>query len=73
MHENQVYCEAMEPGGESRFTTEAADLSEEMEEGLLSHVFRLGDVAEHAKAEGVDAAFMKSVELGECFGISGFG
>jgi len=44
-----------------------------MEEGLLGHVFGFGDVAEHAEAEGVDAAFVEGVELGECLGISALG
>ena len=73
VHEDEVDGEAMEPGGEGRLTAEAADLAEEMEEGLLGHVFGLGDVAEHAEAEGVDAAFVEGVELGEGFGIAGLG
>ena len=51
---------------------EAAELAEEVEEGLLGHVFGFGDVAEHAEAEGVDAAFVEGVELGEGFGVSVF-
>ena len=41
-----------------------------MQEGLLGHVFGFGDVAEHAEAEGVDAAFVEGIELGECFCIA---
>ena len=49
----------------------AADLAEEVKEGLLGHVFGFGDVAQHAKAKGIDAAFVQRVELGEGFGVSG--
>ena len=47
-----------------------ADLAKEMEEGLLGHVFGFGDVAQHAEAEGVDAAFVESVEPGEGFCVA---
>ena len=70
MHQHQIYRKSMEPGGEGGFAAEAADLAEEMEEGLLGHVFGFGDVAEHAEAEGVDAAFVEGVELGKRFGVS---
>jgi hypothetical protein len=73
MHQDQIYRKSMKPRGEGGFTTEAADLAEEMEEGLLGHVFGFGDVAEHAEAEGVDAAFVKGIELGERLGVSVFG
>ncbi len=64
MHEDEVDGEAMEPGGEGALAAEAAELAEEMEEGLLGHVLGFGDVAEHAQAEGVDAALVERVELG---------
>ena len=73
MHEDEIYRKAMEPGGEGGLAAEAADLAEEMEEGFLGHVFGFGDVAEHAEAEGVDAAFVERVELGERLGVSVFG
>jgi hypothetical protein len=65
VHEDEIDGEAMQPGGEGGLAAEAADLAEEVEEGLLGHVFGFGDVAEHAQAEGVDAAFVEGVELGE--------
>src|SRR5215469_41053 len=58
VHEDEVDGEPVEPGGERGFTAEAADFAEEVEEGLLGHVFGFGDVAEHTEAEGVDAAFV---------------
>ena len=73
MHQDQIYRKAMQPGGESGLSAEAADLAEEMEEGLLGHVLGFGDVAEHAEAEGVDAAFVEGVELGERLGVSVLG
>jgi hypothetical protein len=73
VHEHEVYREAMEPGGEGGLAAEAADLAEEMEEGLLGHVLGFGDVAEHAEAEGVDAPLVEGVELGERLRISGLG
>ena len=65
--------EAVQPSGEGGLAAEAADLAEEMEEGFLGHVFGLRDVAEHAEAEGVDAAFVKGVELGEGLGVAVLG
>ena len=73
VHEDQVDGEAMQPGGEGGLAAEAADLAEEMEEGLLGHVFGFRDVAEHAQAERVDAALVQGVELGEGFGIAVLG
>ena len=73
VHEDEVDGEAVQPGGEGGFAAEAADLAEEMEEGLLGHVLGFGDVAEHAEAEGVDAAFVEGVELGEGLGVAVFG
>jgi hypothetical protein len=60
----------MEPGGESGLASEAADLAEEMEEGLLGHVLGFRDVAEHSEAERVDATLVEGVELGEGLCIS---
>src|SRR4030088_3356660 len=73
MHQHQVYRKSMQPCGKSGLSAEAADLAEEMQEGLLGHVFGLGDVAEHAEAEGVDAAFVEGVKPGERFGVSVLG
>jgi hypothetical protein len=61
MHKDEVYGEAVEPGREGRFAAEAADLAEEMEECLLSHVLGFRDVAEHAEAKGVNAALVEGV------------
>ena len=72
VHEDEIDRKAMEPCGEGGFAAEAADLAEEMEEGVLGHVFGFGDVAEHAEAKGVDAAFVEGVELGKCLGVSVF-
>ena len=73
MHQDEIYRKSMKPCGEGGLAAEAADLAEEVEEGLLGHVFGFGDVAEHAEAEGVDAAFVEGVELGECLGVAVFG
>jgi hypothetical protein len=73
VHEDEVDGEAVEPGGESGLAAEAAEFAEEVEEGFLGHIFGFGDVAEHAEAEGVDAAFMQGVELGESIGVAVFG
>ena len=73
MHEYQIYCKAMKPGGKGGLSAKAADLAEEVEERLLGHVFGFGDVAEHAEAEGVDASFVEGVELGECLCVAVFG
>ncbi len=70
MHEDEVDGEAVQPGGEGALAAEAAELAEEMQEGVLGHVLGLGDVAEHAEAEGVDAAFVESVELCEGVGVA---
>ena len=72
VHEDEVDGEAMQPGGEGGFAAEAADFAEEVEEGLLGHVFGFGDVAEHAKAEGVDTALVEGVELGKGYCIAIF-
>jgi len=73
VHEDKIDGEAMEPGGEGGFAAEAADLAEEVEEGVLGHVLCLGYVAEHAETEGVDAALVEGVELGKCLSVSVFG
>ena len=73
VHQDEVDGEPVQPGGEGGLAAEAADFAEEVEEGLLGHVFGFGDVAEHAETEGVDAAFVKGIELGEGFAIPVFG
>ena len=73
VHEDEVDGEAVQPGGEGGLAAEAAELAEEVEERLLGHVLGFGDVAEHAQAEGVDAALVQGVELGEGFGVAVFG
>src|ERR1700733_1636257 len=72
VHEHEVDGEAMEPGGEGRLAAEAADLAEEMEEGLLGHVFSLRDIPQHAEAEGVNTTLVESIQLGKCVSISIF-
>jgi hypothetical protein len=73
LHEDEVDGEAMQPGGKGGLSAEAADLAEEVQERLLGHVFGLGDVAEHAQAEGVDAALVQRVQPGEGLGVTVLG
>ena len=73
VHEDEVDGEAVQPGGEGALAAEAAELAEEVEEGFLGHVFGFGDVAEHAQAEGIDAALVERVELGKGIGVAVFG
>ncbi len=73
MHEDEVDGEAVQPGGEGALAAEAAELAEEVEEGLLGHVLGFRDVAEHAQAEGVDATLVKRVELGKGIGVAVLG
>ena len=72
VHEDEIDGEAMQPGGEGGLSAEGADLAEEVEEGLLGHVFGFGDVAEHAETEGVDAALVEGVELGKGLSVAVF-
>jgi hypothetical protein len=51
---------------------EATQLAEEVQEGVLGHVFGFRHIAEHAEAEGVDAALVQRIELGECVWIAVF-
>ena len=73
MHEHQVDGEAVQPGGEGGLAAEAAELAEEVEEGLLGHVLGLGYVAEHAQTEGVDATLVQRVELCESVRVAVLG
>ena len=70
LHEDEVNRKAVKPGGEGRLAAEAIDFAEEMKKGLLGHVLGLGYVAEHAQAEGVNAALMKRIKLGKCIRIA---
>src|ERR1700731_3403545 len=72
VHEHEVDCEAMEPSREGRLAAEAADLAEEVEEGLLGHVFSLRDITQHAEAEGVNTTLVEGIKLGKCVSISIF-
>ena len=73
VHQDEIDRQAVQPGGEGALAAEAADLTEQVEEGLLGHVFRLGDIAEHAQTEGVDAALVQGIKLRKRLGIAQFG
>src|SRR5580658_1869260 len=70
MHQDQIYRKSMKPCRKGGFSAEAADLAEEVEEGLLGHVFCFGDVTEHAEAQSVDTSFVEGIKLRKCFSVS---
>ena len=72
-HEDDVCGEAMKPGGESGFAAEGVDLTEKLEEGFLGEVFGFKRIADHAKAEAVDAARMLAIEGFERGGVAVLG
>src|SRR5262245_43444054 len=47
VHQDVVDREAMQPRGESRFASEAADLAKELDEDLLRQVFGFSGVGHH--------------------------
>jgi len=70
-HQNHVDRHPVQPGRESRFPPEGADLAEELEESLLQQVLGIRWVAHHAQAEGVNAATVKMVEKVERGSVPG--
>ena len=65
LHEDDIDGEAVEPGGKGGVAAEGGDFAVELEEGFLGEIFGLGAVADHAQAEGIDAALMEGEELGK--------
>jgi hypothetical protein len=63
MHEHLIDREAMKPGGEGRFTPKTPDFSKELNEDLLSEIFRFRHISRHPQAEGVNSPIMTLVEL----------
>lgn len=69
-HEDDVCGQAVQPGGEGGLTAEGVNFAEELKEGFLREVFGLEGVADHAKAETVDAARVLAVEVFEGGGVA---
>lgn len=62
-HQDDVCGQAVQPGREGRLAAEGVNFAEELEEGFLREVFGLEGIADHAKAETVDAAGVLAVEM----------
>src|SRR3974390_3197328 len=45
----------------------------ELKKCFLRQILCLGDIANHAEAERVDASFVEGIELGKCLMIAGLG
>lgn len=73
VHEHHVDGKTVEPGGERGIAAEGSDLAVKLEEGFLGQILRLCHVAHHAEAEGVDAAFVESINLGKGIVVAGLG
>src|SRR5579859_6929052 len=55
-HEHDVDGHAMQPGGKGRLAAKGGNLAEQLQKSLLHQVFRVGRIADHAQAEGIDPA-----------------
>src|SRR5258706_544315 len=60
----------MQPGGESRFAAETADLAKELDENFLGQVLGLSHVTRHPQAERIYAPVVALVKLLEGFHVA---
>src|SRR5216684_7095858 len=63
LHQHGVYGNAVQPGGERRIASEAADGAKDLQECLLGQVFRLGDVFGHNQTHRIHALLMHLKEI----------
>ena len=73
VHEHYVHRQAMQPGGERRFTAKRGDLAIKLQEGLLRQVFRFRRVADHAQAKRIHPALVQTIQGCEALGIAQLG
>ena len=72
-HQDHVHRHPVQPSGKSRLATESPDLTEELQKRFLHKVFRVGRVANHSQAQGIDAAVVEPVQMLKRRGVSGLG
>jgi len=60
----------MEPCGEGRVTAEGGNFAMKLEESFLSQVLGLSGIADHAQAQGVDAALVLEIKMREGLVVS---
>src|ERR1700752_4365259 len=70
MHQNHVHRQAVQPGRESRFAAEGANLAVELQEGFLRQILGFGRIRSHAQTERVDAPLVLLVEILKGLGIA---
>ena len=73
MHQHHVDRQAMQPGGKGRIAAKGRDLAVQLKKSLLCQVFRFGNIADHAQTQGIDAPFVKRVEMSKRVVVSGLG
>ena len=59
----------MQPGRERRLATKCPDFAEQLQEGFLRQIFRLGRVRSHAQAQRIYPPFMQVIENFKRFSI----
>lgn len=60
-HENEVDGDPVQPSGKRGFAAERANLAQDQQKNFLSEIFGFGGVANHAKAQRVDARAMPAI------------
>ncbi len=70
MHQGGGHSDAMQPSGQSRFSAERGELSEDLNEGILGQIIRLCRVFRHAKDYGIDPVLMHVKQRSECIPIA---
>ena len=72
-HEHNVNRNAVQPGRESGFTAEGADLAQDQQKCFLGEIFGFSGVSYHAQAKSVDMRTVQPINTFECGGISALG
>jgi hypothetical protein len=60
----------MQPGGKSGIAAKRSYFAVKLEEGFLGEIFGFRNVADHAKAERVNASLVERIEMGESMVIT---
>ena len=70
-HQNHVDRHPVQPGRESRFSAEGADLAEQLQEGFLQQILGVRRITHHTQTEGVNAATMHLIKKVERRSVPG--
>lgn len=69
MHQDGIYGDAMEPGGQRRVSFKGRQLSEHLQECILGEVLSLCRVVRHAQTNAIDPRLVRVKQLGKRFGV----